>query len=52
MIKIIFIHYFGRSWNKISKRRGLRLLIDNVHLNSTGAEMVANLIEEFLVRRK
>jgi lysophospholipase L1-like esterase len=52
MIKIIFIHYFGRNWNKISKRRGLNLLIDNVHLNSTGAAMVANLIEEFLVRGK
>ncbi|MHA1669222.1 MAG: SGNH/GDSL hydrolase family protein [Promethearchaeota archaeon] len=48
MLKVIFAHYFGRSWNKISKTNGLRLLIDNVHLNSIGAAMVADLIEEFL----
>lgn len=48
MIKVIFAHYFGRSWNKISKKNGLMLLIDNVHLNSIGATMVADLIEKFL----
>jgi hypothetical protein len=37
-----------RSLDSISERRGLQLTTDTVHLNSCGANMAADLIEEFL----
>ena len=42
-------HFFlKKSWNDIGKSNGFNLLTDFVHLNCRGAEMVADLIEEFI----
>jgi len=49
-LKYILLHYLGRSWEKISKRNGLQFLTDNLHLNKTGATIVADLIEKFLLQ--
>jgi acyl-CoA thioesterase-1 len=40
--------YMKKSWNDIAASNGFRLLIDFVHLNRSGAELVADLIEDFL----
>jgi hypothetical protein len=40
----------GRSLDSISRRRGLRLTTDLIHQNTTGATMIADLVEEFLVQ--
>ena len=49
MVKAILAHYYrGWSWEKISFKRGFRLLIDHVHINKVGASMVADLIEQFI----
>jgi len=42
--------YLKKSWNEIAAANGFGLLIDFVHLNTTGAEMAADLIEEFISR--
>jgi lysophospholipase L1-like esterase len=48
-LKSIIAHYFLRkSWNQISQKNGFRLLTDNIHLNTIGATMIADLIEDFL----
>lgn len=39
-----------RSFDAISARRGLQLTTDFTHLNSRGATMIADLIEEFLTQ--
>jgi hypothetical protein len=36
--------------DSISRGRGLRLTTDLIHQNTRGATMIADLIEEFLVR--
>jgi len=42
-------HFFlKKSWNDIGKSNGFNILTDFVHLNYHGAEMVADLIEDFL----
>ena len=42
-------HYLLRqSWDKISRAYGLRLTTDNIHLNSAGGMMAADLVEGFL----
>jgi lysophospholipase L1-like esterase len=33
---------------QVSQAAGLTLLVDNVHLNDTGAAIVAKLVEDFL----
>jgi hypothetical protein len=38
-----------RDFDTISARRGLQLTTDTIHLNSRGASMVAELIEEFVI---
>lgn len=38
----------GRSFDAISKRRGLELTTDFIHQNTRGAAMIADVIEEFL----
>lgn len=40
-----------RDLDLISARRGLQLTIDNIHLNSRGAGMVADLIESFIIEK-
>jgi hypothetical protein len=37
-----------RSFDSISRRRGLRLTTDLIHQNTRGATMIADLITEFL----
>lgn len=40
-----FLHYCcGLSWDSISKRRGLYLLTDKVHMNDTAAGILAELL--------
>jgi lysophospholipase L1-like esterase len=49
MVKGILLHYiFGRSFDEISKSNGFVLLTDFLHLNSKGAEMIADLIQDFV----
>lgn len=38
----------GRSFDSIARRRGLELTTDFIHQNSRGAEMIADLTEDFL----
>jgi lysophospholipase L1-like esterase len=44
------LHHAGLSWNEISRRNGLQLLTDGLHLNSIAAAIIADLIEGWLVR--
>ena len=39
-----------QSWDSISARNGLTLLTDNLHLNDRSADVVADLISEFLAQ--
>ncbi|MHA2203314.1 MAG: SGNH/GDSL hydrolase family protein [Candidatus Hodarchaeales archaeon] len=49
-VKAVFWHYIlRRSWETISKINGFQLLTDHIHPNTTGATMIADLIEEFIV---
>jgi lysophospholipase L1-like esterase len=44
------LHDSGLSWDEVSKRNGLLVTTDGLHLNSVGAGMVADLIEEWLLQ--
>jgi lysophospholipase L1-like esterase len=44
----MMLHSSGLSWDDISKRNGLLLTTDTLHLNSVGAGMIADLVEEWL----
>jgi hypothetical protein len=39
-----------RSWDDISRRNGLTVLTDHLHLNDRAAAVVADLVEEVLTR--
>ena len=42
-------HYiFGKSWDEISKNHGFQTLTDFIHLNSWGANTIANLVEKWI----
>ncbi|MFT4259385.1 SGNH/GDSL hydrolase family protein [Microbacterium sp.] len=41
-------HASGLSWDEISERNGLSLLIDHVHLNDRAGAVLAALVERFL----
>lgn len=43
------LHSSGLSWDEVSRRNGLLLTTDTLHLNSIGAGMIADLIEGWLV---
>ena len=43
------LHSTGLSWDEVSQRNGLLLFTDTLHLNSIGASLVADLIEEWLL---
>jgi lysophospholipase L1-like esterase len=48
--KGMLLHFiFGRSFDEISSCNGLILLTDFIHLNSKGAGMIADLIQDFVV---
>jgi hypothetical protein len=46
----IALHANGLSWDEISRRNGLLLTTDCLHLNSIGAGMIADLIENWLLK--
>jgi len=46
----IGLHASGLSWDEVSHRNGLLLTTDCLHLNSIGAGMVADLIENWLIQ--
>jgi lysophospholipase L1-like esterase len=50
LVKKAFARHFflKKNWNDIGKSNGFNLLTDFVHLNCRGAEMVVDLIEDFL----
>jgi lysophospholipase L1-like esterase len=46
------LHATGLSWDEVSRRNGLLLTTDCLHLNSVGAGMIADLIEAWLIREE
>jgi lysophospholipase L1-like esterase len=48
----VALHGTGLSWNEVSRRNGLLLTTDCLHLNETGAALIADLIEEWLLDAK
>ncbi|HEV3272614.1 MAG TPA: GDSL-type esterase/lipase family protein [Candidatus Methylacidiphilales bacterium] len=44
------LHTAGLSWDEVSRRNGLLVTTDGLHLNSVGAGMIADLIEAWLVQ--
>jgi lysophospholipase L1-like esterase len=44
------LHSTGLTWDEVSERNGLLLLTDTLHLNSKGANIVADLIEGWLLK--
>jgi lysophospholipase L1-like esterase len=44
------LHAQGLSWDEVSRRNGLLLTTDTLHLNSVGAGMIADLVEGWLLR--
>jgi lysophospholipase L1-like esterase len=44
------LHSTGLTWDEVSQRNGLLLLTDTLHLNGTGAGIVADLIEAWLLK--
>ena len=52
MMKAVLRHYvFGQSWNRVGEANGFRLHTDFLHLNDTGAAMVADMIAEFIIEK-
>ena len=48
--EVVVQHFlFKKSFDVISKNYGFSLLTDNIHLNSEGAKIIADLIEEFIL---
>jgi lysophospholipase L1-like esterase len=43
------LHATGLSWDEVSRRNGLLVTTDTLHLNSVGAGMIADLIEGWLI---
>lgn len=49
MFSACFKHYIlGKDWDSIGQASGFQLHIDYLHLNTKGASMLSNLIEEFI----
>jgi lysophospholipase L1-like esterase len=44
------LHAIGLSWDEVSRRNGLLVSTDGLHLNSVGAGMIADLIEAWLIQ--
>ena len=42
------LHATGLSWNEVSRRNGLLLTTDCIHLNDTGGAIIADLISAWL----
>ncbi len=49
VMKIILAHHlFGKSYDEISRKYGMRLTTDTAHLNSIGAGMITNLALDYV----
>jgi len=48
----IALHATGLSWDEVSRRNGLLVTTDCLHLNSVGAGMIADLIEAWLIQEE
>ncbi len=48
----VALHATGLSWDEVSRRNGLLLTTDCIHLNSVGAGMIAELIEGWLIQEE
>jgi acyl-CoA thioesterase I len=46
----VALHATGLSWDEVSRRNGLLVSTDGLHLNGVGAGMIADLIEAWLVQ--
>ena len=38
----------GRSWDEVARRNGLAVLTDHIHLNDRAADVVAELVGDFI----
>jgi lysophospholipase L1-like esterase len=45
----VALHAKGLNWNEVSRHNGLLLTTDCLHLNETGAGMIADLIEKWVL---
>jgi hypothetical protein len=53
MYGAIFSHYLLlQSWDDISDKRGLQFLVDNVHLNRRGGNILITRIKEKLLSKQ
>ncbi len=51
MVMAIFKHYILRkSWDRISSDSDFKTMIDNVHLNTLGARIAANLVADIIIQ--
>lgn len=46
----VALHATGLTWDEVSRRNGLLVTTDTLHLNSVGAGMIADLIDRWLTR--
>jgi len=46
----VALHASGLSWDEVSRRNGLQLTTDGLHLNGVGAGMIADLVEGWLIQ--
>lgn len=46
----IFYYLLGTSWDKMAELHGNQLSIDNLHSNTCAAQMIAELVEDFIQR--
>ena len=52
MIKGIFSHLLlGTSFDKIASNNGFLILTDFLHLNSYGANLIADLIQKWITKK-
>ena len=50
MMKAILRHYvLKQNWNKIGNTNGFELHTDHLHLNSRGAEMIADIVADYVL---
>lgn len=51
LLELTFIQFYflGLTFDKISEKNGFSLLIDHVHLNTAGAKIITDLVEDFIL---
>ena len=51
MVKGFFLHFlFGYNFDRIASKNGFVILTDFLHLNSSGAKLIAGLIQKWLIK--